>query len=145
AADALHRALANAAGSDTSLAAPDPNRILVGLSGGVDSAVAAHLCVEQGYEVVAVTLKLWADQEGDGERSCCSPQAVLGARALAHGLGLPHLTLDVESRFRADVVDDYLAEHAAGRTPNPCVRCNGLVRFDAMLALADRAGASALA
>ena len=63
------------------LAAPDPNRVLVGLSGGVDSAVAAHLCAQEGHEVVAVTLKLWADQEGDGERSCCSPQAVLGARA----------------------------------------------------------------
>ena len=145
AADAMHRALALAAGSTATLAPPSQNRILVGLSGGVDSAVVAHLCATQGYEVVAVTLKLWADQEGDGERSCCSPQAVLGARALAHGLGLPHLTLDLERGFRAKVVDDYLAEHAAGRTPNPCVRCNGLVRFDAMLALADRVGASALA
>ena len=145
AADALHRALAHAAASDTRLSLPHQNRILVGLSGGVDSAVAAHLCAQEGQEVVAVTLKLWADQEGDGERSCCSPQAVLGARALAHGLGLPHVTLDLEDRFRAAVVEDYLSEHAAGRTPNPCVRCNGLVRFDAMLALADRLGASALA
>ena len=145
ASDALHRALANACSSDTTLAEPDSNRVLVGLSGGVDSAVAAHLCAEQGLEVVAVTLKLWADQEGDGERSCCSPQAVLGARALAHGLGLPHVTLDVEDRFRAAVVGDYLSEHVAGRTPNPCVRCNGFVRFDAMLALAGRLGAGALA
>jgi tRNA-uridine 2-sulfurtransferase len=145
AADALHRALANAAASDLSLSLPHPNRVLVGLSGGVDSAVAAHLCAQEGHEVVAVTLKLWADQEGDGERSCCSPQAVLGARALAHSLGLPHLTLDLEDRFRAAVVGDYLSEHAAGRTPNPCIRCNGLVRFDAMLGLADRVGASALA
>ena len=144
-ADALHRALAHVAGSGALIARPGADRILVGLSGGVDSAVAAHLCAQQGHEVVAVTLKLWADQEGDGERSCCSPQAVLGARALAHDLGLPHLTLDVEDRFRQDVVGDYLAEHAAGRTPNPCVRCNGLVRFDAMLALAERLGASALA
>jgi tRNA-specific 2-thiouridylase len=145
AADALHRALAHAASSGTILAAPHPNRALVGLSGGVDSAVAAHLLKEEGGEVVAVTLKLWADGEGDGERSCCSPQAVLTARGVAHSLGLPHLTLDLEGRFRADVVDDYLSEHAAGRTPNPCVRCNGLVRFDAMLALADRVGAPVLA
>ncbi len=145
AADALHRALARAAGSNTRLALPGRQRMLVGLSGGVDSAVAAYLCARDGYEVVAVTLKLWADQEGDGERSCCSPQAVLGARALAHDMGLPHLTLDLEERFRAAVVGDYLAEHVAGRTPNPCVRCNGLVRFDAMLELADRLGASALA
>ena len=59
----------------------------------------------EGAEVVAVTLKLWADQEGDGERSCCSPQAVIGARALAHSMGLPHLTLDLEDDFRAAVVD----------------------------------------
>jgi tRNA-specific 2-thiouridylase len=145
AADALHRALAHAAVSDTTLAPPDPNRVLVGLSGGVDSAVAAHLCAQEGKEVVAVTLKLWADQEGDGERSCCSPQAVLTARGLAHSLGLPHLTLDLEDRFREAVVADYLSEHGAGRTPNPCIRCNGLVRFDALLGLADRLGAATLA
>ena len=145
AADALHRALAHVASSGSLIGRSNANRILVGLSGGVDSAVAAHLCARRGHEVVAVTLKLWADQEGDGERSCCSPQAVLGARALAHGLGLPHLTLDLEEQFRQAVIGDFLAEHAAGRTPNPCVRCNGLVRFDAMLALAERLGASALA
>ncbi len=145
AADALHRALAHACTAGIPLAVPHPNRVLVGLSGGVDSAVAAHLCAQAGHEVVAVTLKLWADQEGDGERSCCSPQAVLGARALAHGLGFPHVTLDVEDRFREAVVGDYVSEHAAGRTPNPCVRCNGLVRFDAMLGLAERLGASSLA
>jgi len=145
AADALHRALAHAAASGTHLALPNRDRILVGLSGGVDSAVAAYLCAQDGHDVVAVTLKLWADQEGDGERSCCSPQAVLTARGVAHSLGLPHLTLDLEDSFRTAVVDDYLSEHAAGRTPNPCVRCNGFVRFDAMLALTDRLGASALA
>ena len=86
-----------------------------------------------------MTLKLWADQETDGERSCCSPQAVLGARALAHSMGLPHFTLDLRDEFRGAVVDHYIAEHDRGRTPNPCVRCNGQVRFDAMLALADAA------
>jgi tRNA-specific 2-thiouridylase len=145
AADALHRALSLACAGDAPLAAPAPGRVLVGLSGGVDSAVAALLCAREGHDVVAVTLKLWADQEGDGERSCCSPQAVLGARALAHSMGLPHLTLDLEDRFRAAVVSDFVSEHEAGRTPNPCVRCNGLVRFDAMLALAGRLGATALA
>jgi tRNA-specific 2-thiouridylase len=146
AADALHRALgAAASASGQALAPRSPGRILVAISGGVDSAVAALLCARSGAEVVAVTLKLWADQEGDGERSCCSPQAVLGARALAHRMGLPHLTLDLEDDFRAAVVTPFIAEHDAGRTPNPCVRCNGEVRFDAMLALADRAGAEALA
>ena len=127
------------------LAEPDANRVLVGLSGGVDSAVAAHLCARGGREVVAVTLKLWADQEGDGERSCCSPQAVWGRGRWPTGWASRTCTLDVEDRFRAAVVGDYISEHAAGRTPNPCVRCNGLVRFDAMLGLADRLGASALA
>jgi tRNA-specific 2-thiouridylase len=145
AADALHRALAAAAAAGEPLAAPQPGRVLVAMSGGVDSAVAAHLSAREGAEVVAVTLKLWADREGDGERSCCSPQAVLGARALAHSMGLPHLTLDLEDRFRAAVVEPFVAEHDAGRTPNPCVRCNGGVRFDALLDLAARLGADALA
>ena len=66
---------------------------------------------------------------------------MIGARALAHSMGFPHLTLDLQDRFKDAVVDDFLGEHGRGRTPNPCVRCNGLVRFDAMLALADRIGA----
>jgi tRNA-specific 2-thiouridylase len=107
--------------------------------------VAALLAKEAGHDVVAVTLKLWADPITDGTKSCCSPQAVLSARALAHSLGLPHLTIDLDEQFRAAVVADFLAEHDRGRTPNPCVRCNGIVRFDAMLALADRLGAQALA
>jgi tRNA-specific 2-thiouridylase len=117
----------------------------VALSGGVDSAVAALLARERGDEVVGVTLELWADPEGDGARSCCSPQAVTHARALAHAMGLPHVTLDLRRRFGAGVVEDFVAEHRAGRTPNPCVRCNGQVRFDAMLALAARLGAARLA
>jgi tRNA-uridine 2-sulfurtransferase len=116
----------------------------VAVSGGVDSAAAALLEQRAGREVVAVTLKLWADQETDGERSCCSPQAVLGARALAHSMGLPHFTLDLRNEFRATVVDHYISEHDRGRTPNPCVRCNGQVRFDAMLALGARLGAPTL-
>jgi tRNA-specific 2-thiouridylase len=114
------------------------------MSGGVDSAVAARLALEAGEEVVAVTLKLWADPLTDGTRSCCSPQAVVTARGLAHSMSLPHLTLDLQESFREAVVDDFLSEHEGGRTPNPCVRCNGFVRFDAMLALADRIGAEAL-
>jgi tRNA-specific 2-thiouridylase len=115
------------------------------MSGGVDSAVAALLERERGVELVAVTVKLWADRRNDGERSCCSPQAVLGARALAHSLALPHLTLDLRDAFRAGVVEGFLSGYAAGRTPNPCVACNGSVRLDAMLALGERLGAGALA
>jgi tRNA-uridine 2-sulfurtransferase len=144
AADALHRALGAAARADARLSAT-PGRVLVAMSGGVDSAVAALLAARAGREVAAVTLELWRDPENDGERSCCSASAVRGARALAHRLGLPHLTLDLRDEFRAGVVEPWLAEHRAGRTPNPCVRCNGHVRLDAMLDLADRLGAESLA
>jgi tRNA-uridine 2-sulfurtransferase len=140
AADALHRALGAAARTRAALA-PAPGRTLVAMSGGVDSAVAAVLA---GSRAVAVTLELWSDPDNDGERSCCSPQAVRGARALAHSLGLPHISLDLRAEFSAGVVEPWLAEHAGGLTPNPCVRCNGEVRLDAMLELAGRLGADAL-
>jgi tRNA-uridine 2-sulfurtransferase len=140
AADALARALGAAARADAALAAR-ADRTLVAMSGGVDSAVAALLT--EG-EVAAVTLELWRDPENDGERSCCSADAVRGARALAHRMGLAHFTLDLRAEFRAGVVEPWLDDHAAGETPNPCVRCNGNVRLDAMLAFAGRLGAATL-
>ena len=115
------------------------------MSGGVDSAAAAQLALDAGDEVLAVTLELWSDPATDGERSCCSPQAVTGARALAHRMGIPHVTLDLRERFRAEVVDSFVKGYAEGSTPNPCVRCNGEVRFDAMLDLAGSLGAARLA
>jgi tRNA-specific 2-thiouridylase len=145
AADALHQALGRACRDGAPRLTPDPNRTLVAMSGGVDSAVAALAAQRAGHEVVAVTLELWADPHGDGKRSCCSPESVAGARALAHSLDLPHITLDLRESFGATVVDDFVAEHAAGRTPNPCIRCNGMVRFDAMLDLAGALGAARLA
>ena len=146
AADALHRALSGLTGSGAPLAdrPADGERVLVALSGGVDSAVAALREREAGRDVVAVTLKLWADQRTDGEKSCCSPEAVLGARRVAHSLGIPHLTLDLEREFRAGVVGPFLRGYEEGRTPNPCVLCNGELRIDAMIALADRLGATKL-
>jgi tRNA-specific 2-thiouridylase len=145
AADALHRALGAAAKAGAARLARSARRTLVAMSGGVDSAAAAQLALDAGDEVVAVTLELWSDPATDGERSCCSPQAVTGARALAHRMGLPHLTLDLRERFRAEVVDRFVDGYAAGVTPNPCVRCNGAVRFDAMLELAASLGAARLA
>jgi len=144
AADALHRALAQAAASDQVLAAPEGDRVLVAMSGGVDSAVAALLEQERGVEVVGVTLKLWADPETDGAKACCSPEAVLGARSLAHSLGIPHLTLDLEEEFRRRVVAEFVSGYAAGSTPNPCIACNGEVRIAAMVDLAQRLGATHL-
>jgi tRNA-specific 2-thiouridylase len=140
AADALARALGRAVAADGA-AAIDPERTLVAMSGGVDSAVAA---LRSGPHAATVTLELWRDPDNDAERSCCSASAVGSARAIAHGMGLAHFTLDLRAEFRAGVVDPWLAEHAAGLTPNPCVRCNGNVRLDAMLAFADRLGAATL-
>ncbi len=162
AADALHRALAGAAASSLPLSstpkagrepatAPakngrrlpssDPERVAVAMSGGVDSAVAALLERERGAEVVGVTVKLWADPDTDGAKACCSPEAVLGARGLAHSLGIPHFTLDLEEEFRRRVVGRFIDGYAAGSTPNPCVLCNGEVRIAAMVDLAERLGA----
>ncbi len=144
ASDALHRALGWAAREQAGLA-HSPTRTLVAMSGGVDSAVAAMLVAQEGEQAVAVTLELWSDPENDGERSCCSAQAVRSARLLAHGMGMAHFSIDLREEFRTGVVDGWLADHAAGLTPNPCVRCNGKVRLDAMLELADRLGAQRLA
>jgi tRNA-specific 2-thiouridylase len=144
AADALHRALASAAASSETLAAPRGGRVLIAMSGGVDSAVAALLERERGAEVLAVTLKLWADPETDGAKACCSPEAVLGARAVAHSLDIPHLTLDLEQEFRRRVVGAFLDGYGAGATPNPCIVCNGEVRIAAMVDLAERLGADYL-
>ena len=142
--DARHRALGWAARERAALA-PLRSRSLVAMSGGVDSAVAALLIAEEGYETVGVTLELWSDPENDGDSSCCSMQAVRSARALAQGMGMAHFSIDLREEIRAGVVDGWLADHAAGLTPNPCVRCNGSVRLDAMLELAERLGAQTLA
>jgi tRNA-specific 2-thiouridylase len=144
AADALHRALGAAARACAAVPA-DERRTLVAMSGGVDSAVAGLLVGRAGRSPVAVTLELWADPENDAAASCCSAFAVRVARSVAHGMGMPHFTLDLRDEFRAGVVDPFLAGYAAGVTPNPCVGCNGHVRLDAMLAFAGRLGAADLA
>jgi tRNA-specific 2-thiouridylase len=141
--DALHVALGRACAASAAL--PPGDRVLVAMSGGVDSAVAALLEARSGAEVACVTLELWRDADNDAEASCCSASAVRQARSVAHRLGLPHITLDLRDAFRAGVVEPWLAEHEEGLTPNPCIRCNGHVRLDAMLDLADRLGARGLA
>ena len=126
--------------------APEPRRTLVAMSGGVDSAAAAQLALDAGDDVVAVTLELWSDPATDGERSCCSPQAVTGARGARPPHGHPaHHARPARALPRRGRRPTSSTGYAAGRTPNPCVRCNGHVRFDAMLALAERLGAARLA
>jgi tRNA-uridine 2-sulfurtransferase len=145
AADALARALGGAVRAHASIPRNLTNpATLVAMSGGVDSAVAAHLCADAG-PTLAVTLELWADAENDAERSCCSATAVAQARSLAHQMGIPHFTIDLRDEFRAGVVEPFISGYAAGETPNPCVGCNGHVRLDAMLELADRLGCATLA
>ena len=143
--EALARALGTAVRTKAALAAPSAGRTLVAMSGGVDSAVAAHLITAGGEDVAAVTLELWSDRENDAERSCCSASAVAQARALAHSMGLPHFTIDLRAEFGAGVVEPFIAGYAGGETPNPCVGCNGHVRLDAMIELAGRLGAEWLA
>src|SRR5881396_2611544 len=135
-------ALANALGP-VFRAAPDQRRMAVAMSGGVDSAVAL---LRAGPNAIGVTLRLWLDPNGpDTERACCSPEAVLQARATCHALGLPHVTLDLREEFRRAVVAPFVRGYAAGETPNPCIRCNGSFRFAELLAFAERAGAERLA
>jgi tRNA-uridine 2-sulfurtransferase len=135
-------ALANALGP-IFRAAPRAGRVAVAMSGGVDSAVAL---LRAGPEAIGVTLRLWLDPDGpDAERACCSPEAVLAARATCHALGLPHVTLDLREEFRRAVVSDFVRGYAAGETPNPCIRCNGSFRFGELLRFAERAGAERLA
>src|SRR4051812_38754710 len=141
--DALHRAL-GAACIDAAVPL-NPRRTLVAMSGGVDSAVAGLLVSRAGRDAVAVTVELWRDEENDAEASCCSADAVRLARSVAHRMGMPHFTLDLREEFRAGVVEPFLAGYGAGETPNPCVGCNGHVRLDAMLDLAQRLGAADLA
>jgi tRNA-specific 2-thiouridylase len=157
AADALHEALGQAVlrtacGMDDSVddRGPsddrgDPKGVLVGMSGGVDSAAAALLLRESGYRPVGTTLKLWTDPEGPGEKSCCSNEAVQRARRAAHGLGMPHFTLDASEVFFARVVQYFLAEYSQGRTPNPCSKCNARLRFGLLAQAATRLGLGKIA
>src|SRR5438105_11268081 len=124
-------------------AAASRTRVAVAMSGGVDSAVALLRSLPNA---IGVTLRLWLDPDGpDSERACCSPEAVLAARATCHSLGVPHVTLDLREEFRRAVVDPFVRGYEAGETPNPCITCNGGFRFARLLAFAHRAGADTLA
>ncbi len=124
-------------------AAPAPGRVAVAMSGGVDSAVAL---LHAGPNAIGVTLRLWQDPAGpDATRACCSSESVIAARRACHSRGVPHVTLDLRERFRGAVVAPFVAGYARGETPNPCTRCNGAFRFDALVAFARRAGAGRLA
>ncbi len=121
-----------------------PRRVVVAMSGGVDSSVAAALLVEQGYEVVGLMLRLWAEPGGAANR-CCTPDAVADARRVAAALGIPFYVRDYKDVFKATVVDFFIDGYAQGVTPNPCVVCNRDIRFDRLLNEAISLGGDYLA
>ncbi|MDO8667296.1 MAG: tRNA 2-thiouridine(34) synthase MnmA [Gemmatimonadales bacterium] len=123
-----------------------PPRVLVAMSGGVDSSVAAALLVEQGFDVVGATMRLFCYSDATvPDRPCCSLDSVNDARAVADRLGIPHYTLNFADRFGRDVIQNFVDEYARGRTPIPCVRCNSFTKFSDLLAHAEALDCAAIA
>ena len=116
-------------------------RILVAMSGGIDSSVAAMLLHDEGYEVVGMTMKTWDYASSGGGRKttgCCSLDDINDARNLAVSKGFPHLILDIREEFGDFIIDNFVEEYLAGRTPNPCIMCNTHIKWDALLKRADQ-------
>ncbi len=121
-------------------------RILVAMSGGVDSSVAAALLAEQGHEVIGATMKTFCYRESPGPtKTCCGLDGIADAKRVAAHLGIPHYVFDVEEEFTRDVIDDFVAEYGRGRTPNPCVQCNSNTKFRDLLRRARSLGCGAVA
>jgi tRNA-specific 2-thiouridylase len=121
-------------------------RVVVGMSGGVDSSVAAYLLKQQGYDVIGVTMKVWPqDCISRAEDKCCGPSAIADARSVAHTLGIPHYVVEESGDFQRQVIDYFAAEYQAGRTPNPCVLCNEKLKFGNLWRKARSLGAAFIA
>ncbi len=126
--------------------APKKQRVICGMSGGVDSSATAALLLEQGYDVVGITLKLWPqDCVNRAEDKCCGPQAVTDARSVCHKLGIPYYLIDESAEFQKHVIQYFADEYKAGRTPNPCVMCNQNLKFGRLIDRANQLGADYIA
>jgi len=124
---------------------PNNTTVAVGLSGGVDSSVAAALLVEQGYKVIGIMLRLWSEEGAEADNKCCTPDAMAIARRVAARLKIPFYVIDSQDGFRATVVEHFLNGYAQGITPNPCLLCNQVIRWGTMLREAQNLGAEYLA
>jgi len=120
-------------------------KVMVAMSGGVDSSVAAYLLVKKGYEAVGVTMCLGVNKAGEKKQNCCGPREIEDARHVCRVLGIPHYVLDFSGFLQEKVIDNFLDEYAAGRTPNPCVQCNRYLKFGALLKNAHAMGFEFLA
>ena len=115
-------------------------RVLLGMSGGVDSSVAAIILMEQGYEVIGATMKLWDPEDETGQSKCCGDDSILDAKRVCDKLGIPHYTLNLKEEFKTCVINNFIEEYANARTPNPCIWCNSLIKFDVLPHLAKENG-----
>ena len=119
------------------------SKVVVGMSGGVDSSVAAYLLKEQGYDVIGVTMQIWQDEEQAAQEEnggCCGLSAVDDARRVAAALEIPYYVMNFKKEFKENVIDYFVEEYQNGRTPNPCIACNRYVKWESLLIMLDMKG-----